>query len=62
MVFVIAPETPPPARLVDAAGNVVEEFVLNTEQVQGGVHAGQLGIDPALPWRVVLAEDLGSVP
>ena len=62
MVFVIAPETPPPARLVDAAGNVVDEFVLNTSKSRVAFTLASWESDPALPWRVVLAETLGSVP
>ncbi len=49
VIFVIAPETPPPARLVDAAGNVVDEFELEHHRVAGGLHAGQLGIRPQPP-------------
>jgi hypothetical protein len=61
-VFVVAPETPPPARLVDAAGNVVDEFELSTSQTRGAYTLVSWESDPALPWRVVLAENLGEVP
>jgi hypothetical protein len=62
VVFVIAPDNPPPARLVDSAGNVVDEFVLNTSKSRVAFTLASWESDPALPWRVVLAETLGSVP
>ena len=62
VIFVIAPETPPPARLVDAAGNVIDELSLASTPTRGAFTLASWKSDPSLPWRVVLAEDLGPVP
>ena len=62
IIFVIAPETPPPARLVDAAGNVVDEFELNTTESRGSFTLASWESDPSLPWRVVQAETLSTGP
>jgi hypothetical protein len=62
VIFVVAPTTPPPARLVDAAGNVVDELALTTTNTRGAFTLVSWDSDPTLPWRVVLAEDLGPAP
>ena len=62
VIFVIAPETPPPARLVDAAGNVVDEFELNTTESRVAFTLASWESDPSLPWRVVQAETLRPQP
>ena len=61
ILFIVAPTTPPPPRLVDANGNVVEELSLTTTPTRGRFTLVAWE-DPTLPWRVVLAEDLGPVP
>lgn len=58
ILFVVAPTSPPPARIVDAANNVVDELSLTTTPTKGRFTLAKWD-DPALPWRLVLAEDLG---
>jgi hypothetical protein len=59
---VVGPTTPPPARIVDAAGNVVDELSLTTTNTRGRAILLSWPADPELPWRVVTIESQGPVP
>lgn len=56
--FVIAPDSPPPARLVDAQGNLVDTLSVTTTPSRGRFTLVSVD-DPILPWRLLLAESLG---
>jgi hypothetical protein len=58
ILFIIAPESPPPAQLVDDAGNVIDELSLTTTRMRGRFTLAKWD-DPVLPWRVVQIENLG---
>ena len=58
VVFVVGPTALPPARIVDANGNVVDELSVTTTNTRGVFTLVEWN-DPALPYRLVRAEDLG---
>ena len=60
ILFVVGPTTPPAARIVDSNGNVVDTLSLTTTNTKGRFTLISWD-DPTLPWRVLIAEDLGPV-
>jgi hypothetical protein len=58
LVFIVGPTALPPARIVDANGNVVDTLSVTTTNTRGHFVLAK-SADPALPWRVFMAEDLG---
>jgi hypothetical protein len=58
VVFTVAPT--PLGRIVDTGGNVVEQLTGPTTNTRGVFTLARWDADPALPWRLVLAEDLGK--
>ena len=60
VTFIAGPDSPPAARLVDAAGNVIDTLSVTTTKSRGRFTLVAVD-DPILPWRVLLAEDVGPV-
>lgn len=60
VTFIAGPDSPPAARLVDDAGNVIDTLSVTTTESRGRFTLVAVD-DPILPWRVLLAEDVGPV-
>jgi hypothetical protein len=61
VMFVVAPDTGPAARIVNAAGDIVDTLSMTTTKSKGEFTLAWVG-DPVLPWRVEHIENLGPVP
>jgi hypothetical protein len=60
VVFTIGPTASPAPRIVNSNGDVDEVLTGPTTNTRGVFTLARWDADPALPWRVVLAEDLGK--
>lgn len=61
VIFIVSPDSSPPAQLVDAAGNVIDTLSVTTTKSRARFTLASVE-DPVLPWRVLLAENMGPVP